>query len=93
MRAHIDRAVMAGSIRFGNWVWNPNTLELRNGSHVANLEPRVARLLEYLITHPGELLSHDRIVERGLHLLFDFVQPLAGGRLVRAVHRSHLFLH
>ena len=54
---------MTGSIRFGEWVWNPNTLELRNGAHVATLEPRVARLLEYLVTHPGELLSHDRIIE------------------------------
>jgi TolB-like protein/DNA-binding winged helix-turn-helix (wHTH) protein len=54
---------MTGSIRFGEWVWNPNTLELRNGADVATLEPRVARLLEYLVTHPGELMSHDRIIE------------------------------
>ena len=54
---------MTGSIQFGKWVWDPNTLELRNGAHVATLEPRVARLLEYLVTHPGELLSHDRIIE------------------------------
>jgi len=93
---------MAGSIRFGNWVWNPNTLELRNGSHVANLEPRVARLLEYLITHPGELLSHDRIVdtvwdgrvvsdEAVRRAVFSLRQALAGGgseNYIRTVHKK-----
>ena len=51
------------AIRFGDWVWDPNTLELRKGAYVAPLEPRVARLLEYLVAHPGELLSHDQIVD------------------------------
>jgi TolB-like protein/DNA-binding winged helix-turn-helix (wHTH) protein len=54
---------MTGSIRFGNWVWDPNTLELRNGCHIATLEPRVAQLFEYLVEHQGELLSHHLIVE------------------------------
>ena len=54
---------MERSIRFDNWIWNPHSLELRNGTHVVSLEPRVARLFEYLVTHPGELQSHDRIVE------------------------------
>lgn len=49
-------------IQFDNWIWNPNRLELRNGAYVVTLEPRVAQLLEFLVTHPGELLSHDRIV-------------------------------
>ena len=51
------------AIRFGDWAWDPNTLELRKGDYVAPLEPRVARLLEYLVAHPGELLSHDQIVD------------------------------
>jgi len=54
---------MTQSIRFGDWVWDPNTLELRNGSRITTLEPRTAQLLEYLVTHPGELLSHDRLIE------------------------------
>jgi TolB-like protein/DNA-binding winged helix-turn-helix (wHTH) protein len=53
---------MERAIQFDNWLWNPNTLELRNGAHVVSLEPRIAQLFEYLLTHPGELLSHDRIV-------------------------------
>jgi TolB-like protein/DNA-binding winged helix-turn-helix (wHTH) protein len=54
---------MMGSIRLGDWVWDPNTLELRNGSRISTLEPRVAQLFEFLIAHPGEVLSHDRLVE------------------------------
>jgi len=54
---------MMHPIRFGDWVWTPDTLELRFGSRVVTLEPRVARLLEFLLDHPGELLTHDRLVE------------------------------
>lgn len=54
---------MAQPVKFGDWVWDPNTLELCNGSYTATLEPRTARLLEYLIGRPGELLSHDQLVE------------------------------
>lgn len=93
---------MAGSIRFGDWVWDPNTLELRNGLHVATLEPRVARLLEYLISHPGELLSHDRIVdaiwdgrvvsdEAVRRAVFSLRQALAGGgteSYIRTIHKK-----
>jgi len=50
-------------ILFGDWVWDPNTLELRNGTNLVTLEPRVARLLDYMLSHPGELLTHDRLVE------------------------------
>ncbi|MCB1690559.1 MAG: winged helix-turn-helix domain-containing protein [Halioglobus sp.] len=54
---------MAGKIQFGDWVWDPNTLELRNGSRITTLEPRVAKLFEFLIANPDEILSHDRLVE------------------------------
>jgi len=54
---------MAQVSRFGDWVWDPDTLELRNGAHIVTLEPRVGRLLDYMLDHPGELLTHDRLVE------------------------------
>jgi TolB-like protein/DNA-binding winged helix-turn-helix (wHTH) protein/Tfp pilus assembly protein PilF len=93
---------MTGSIRFGEWVWDPNTLELRNGTHVATLEPRVAKLLEYMITHPGELLSHDRIIdavwdgrvvsdEAVRRAVFNLRQALAGGgsdSYIRTIHKK-----
>jgi len=93
---------MTGSIRFGEWVWDPNTLELRNGAHVATLEPRVAQLLEYLVAHPGELLSHDHIVdavwdgrvvsdEAVRRAVFSLRQALAGGgaeSYIRTVHKK-----
>jgi TolB-like protein/DNA-binding winged helix-turn-helix (wHTH) protein/Tfp pilus assembly protein PilF len=54
---------MTQSIRFGDWEWDPDILELRNGARVVRLEPRVGRLLDYLLDHPGELLTHDRLIE------------------------------
>ena len=54
---------MTHPIPFGDWVWYPDTLELRNGARIVNLEPRVGRMLEYLLDHPGELLTHDHLVE------------------------------
>ncbi len=53
----------AHPIQFGDWQWEPNTLELRNGARVITLEPRVARLLDHFLSHPGELLTHDHLVE------------------------------
>ncbi len=93
---------MAQSIRFGDWVWDPNTLELRNGQQMIGLEPRVARLLEYLVAHPGELLSHDRIVdavwdgrvvsdEAVRRAVFSLRQALAAGsaeNYIRTVHKK-----
>jgi TolB-like protein/DNA-binding winged helix-turn-helix (wHTH) protein/Flp pilus assembly protein TadD len=88
-------------LRFGDWVWNPNTLELRSGSQVVTLEPRVARLLEFLLNHPGELLTHDRLVEAVWggrvvsneavrHAVFTLRQALAtgdGAGLIRTIHK------
>ncbi|MCB1697722.1 MAG: TonB-dependent receptor [Halioglobus sp.] len=36
---------MERSIRFDDWMWDPNTLELGNGSHNVSPEPRVAQLV------------------------------------------------
>ena len=54
---------MQQQIRFGEWTWQPDTLELCRGTLRTPLEPRVARLLEFMLAHPGELLTHDRLIE------------------------------
>ncbi|MCP5130504.1 MAG: winged helix-turn-helix domain-containing protein [Pseudomonadales bacterium] len=93
---------MTRSIQFGDWVWDPNTLELHNGSNVATLEPRVARLFEYMVAHQGELLSHDRIVEAAWdgrivsdeavrHAVFNLRRALAvdgAGSYIRTIHKK-----
>jgi TolB-like protein/DNA-binding winged helix-turn-helix (wHTH) protein/Tfp pilus assembly protein PilF len=93
---------MKGSIRFGDWVWNPDTLELRNDTYMATLEPRVARLFEFMLEHQGELLSHDRLVEAVWdgrvisieavrHAVFSLRQALAAGgsdNCIRTVHKK-----
>ena len=93
---------MTRIVRLGNWVWHPDTLELHNGAHTATLEPRVARLLEFLIEHQGELLSHDRLIEivwdgrvvsneAVRHAVFSLRQVLAAGgseSCIRTVHKK-----
>lgn len=48
---------------FGEWVFEPDTCVLRRGTKIAMLEPRVADLLEFFLEHPGEVHTHDRLVE------------------------------
>ena len=54
---------MLREIRFGDWHLCPDTLNLSDGSHSCSLEPRVAHLLEYFLDHPGEVVSHDQLVD------------------------------
>jgi DNA-binding winged helix-turn-helix (wHTH) protein len=50
-------------LRFGEWIFEPATCVLRGGGETAVLEPRVADLLEFFVEHPGEVHTHDRLVE------------------------------
>lgn len=54
---------MTRQYRFGNWLFDADTHHLGDGETDLTLEPRVARLLEFLLTHPQEMLSHDRLIE------------------------------
>jgi TolB-like protein/DNA-binding winged helix-turn-helix (wHTH) protein len=54
---------MARQIRFGVWCFDPDTHRLAMGKAERVLEPRVSRLLEFLLEHHGETLSHDRLVD------------------------------
>lgn len=54
---------MTRQYRFGNWLFDADTHRLCDGESDLTLEPRVARLLEFLLTHPQEMLSHDCLIE------------------------------
>ncbi|MBK7521979.1 MAG: winged helix-turn-helix domain-containing protein [Gammaproteobacteria bacterium] len=53
---------MTRQIRFGDWCFQPDTHMLAIGELQNVLEPKVARLLEYFLAHPDEVLSHDQLV-------------------------------
>ncbi len=53
---------MARHVRFGAWNFYPDTHVLERGENTIVLEPRVARLLEYFLANPGDVLSHDQLV-------------------------------
>ena len=54
-------------LRFGEWEFEPRSCLLRRDKQSAVLEPRIADLLEYLLTHPDEVHTHDRLVEAVWH--------------------------
>ncbi len=53
---------MTRQIRFGDWGFQPDTHTLTIGQAQKPLEPKIARLLEYFLAHPDEVLSHDQLV-------------------------------
>lgn len=54
---------MSRRICFDKWSFDPDTLELRNDNVSHSLEPLIGRLLEFLLAHPDEVLTHDRLIE------------------------------
>lgn len=49
--------------QFGAWSFHPQSHVLETGQFSTTLEPRVARLLLFLLEHNGEVLSHDALVK------------------------------
>ncbi len=54
---------MTRHLRFGAWSFCPDTLVLELDGQSFSLEPRVATLLEYFLANPGEVLSHEQLIE------------------------------
>lgn len=54
-------------IRFGEWVFEPDSCSLMRGEQRLVLEPRVSDLLEFFLLNPGEVHSHDRLVDAVWH--------------------------
>ena len=53
---------MDHDIVFGDWRFDPDVGRLSHPATVRKLQPRVARLLEYFLNHPGQVLSHDLLI-------------------------------
>ncbi|TXS88927.1 hypothetical protein FV139_20845 [Parahaliea maris] len=54
---------MSRLILFGDWQFRPDTQTLSRGDSSETLEPRVARLLEHFLAHPGEVQTHDDLID------------------------------
>lgn len=52
-----------GNIAFGRWCFSTDTGELRDGDLTTRLEPQVAKLLEYFLTHQNVVISRDELIE------------------------------
>lgn len=53
---------MDHDIVFGDWRFDPEVGRLSHPRGDCKLQPRVARLLEFLLSHPGQVLSHDLLI-------------------------------
>ncbi|HQY70245.1 MAG TPA: winged helix-turn-helix domain-containing protein, partial [Pseudomonadales bacterium] len=93
---------MTRQIRFGGWCFDPDTHLLTMGEERRMLEPRVSRLLEFLLAHPGETLSHDQLVDavwdgrvvsdeavrRAVSTLRHALAPDGSDHCIRTVHKK-----
>ena len=53
-----------GTLRVGDWSFDPSTGELRRGEDVRRIEPRAARALELLCAADGGVVSQDEFVAK-----------------------------
>lgn len=60
------------SVRFGQFAFDPERLELVRAGEPVRLEPEPARLLELLVDHPGVMVTRQQIHEHvfGDHIPF-----------------------
>ena len=49
-------------LKYRDWTLNTITYEVKNGNHGVTLSSKEYALLEYIMRHPGQLLSKDQII-------------------------------
>ncbi|MFO1399081.1 MAG: response regulator [Burkholderiales bacterium] len=87
VRANVRRASRpepAGVLRFGNVVIDLEARRVRRGDDVVHLSPIEYRLLVYLATHSGKVLTHRQILQNV------WGQAYAGRDHYVRIHMSHL---
>ncbi|WP_185969321.1 winged helix-turn-helix domain-containing protein [Aliiglaciecola sp. M165] len=55
---------MENSYQFDNWIFKPDTGALISGEKETSLEPKVARLLEYLILNQNRVITREELIEK-----------------------------
>ncbi|MFO7553290.1 MAG: winged helix-turn-helix domain-containing protein [Haliea sp.] len=93
---------MTRQVRFGDWHFCLDTGVLDRDGTALSLEPRVARLLEYFLDHPVELLSRDQLfaevwegrvvsddaIRRAVSSLRHVLAADGSDKLITTVHRK-----
>jgi len=51
-------------VKIGEWIFNASTFRLESGQKVTKLEPRVAKLLSYLVEHAGTPVSREILMDK-----------------------------
>lgn len=55
---------MENSYQFDNWIFKPDAGDLITGEKEMRLEPKVARLLEYLILNQNRVITREELIEK-----------------------------
>jgi len=72
--------------RFGQWVVEPGTNRVINGTVEKHLEPKVIEVLRYLLDRPGEVVSQDELLT---HIWADrIVEPSAVPRNIGLIRHA-----
>ncbi|WP_417457439.1 winged helix-turn-helix domain-containing protein [Kordiimonas sp.] len=53
-----------GQIRIGPWILKPDHNIITDGRHMRKLEPRAAKMLQYLYEHRGRVISRDELLQQ-----------------------------
>ena len=56
------KEALSEELRVSNLVLNTKTFEVKRGNKIINLSNREFALLEYLMRHPGRILTKDQII-------------------------------
>ena len=51
-----------GLYRFGDWTFDADTGDVAHSETITRLEPQVAKLLEYFLTHQNDLITRDELI-------------------------------
>jgi len=72
--------------QFGTWIVEPHLNRIRNSEGETQLEPKTSEVLAYLLTHPGEIVSIDDLLD---HVWKDrIVEANAVHRNVNRIRRA-----
>lgn len=61
-RGVINHSHGPGPSSFGPWAFEAGTGDLHDGKTTTRLEPQVAKLLEYFLTHQNQIISRDELI-------------------------------
>ena len=72
--------------RFGEWEVDASRSEIRHGSDVQRLQPKVLEVLQYLLEHPGQIVSVEELMAQVWN--GRAIEPIGVARNIAQIRRA-----